>query len=200
MSAWQPAGSVWELSGIFASNTMQLQPSYPHQPINQYVPPRKNSATGWWIAGGVVVGIFLLFVIIGIATNYNEGYYEDGYYENGTVTQSVFHSKFSNLPESEKERAISDLTKRMDNFFLRILKNDEALMQLIVLAAMSDDSDYNLLDRRFGKDVEKIFTDWANTHRLNLDDRGLAEYLEYDFPADYMLHLVSLLMNDFSYY
>jgi len=191
MSAWQPAGSVGELSWIFAPYQAYAppQPQYqqPLQPYNQYAPPRKSSASGWWIAGGVAAGLFFLLMFVGIAKDSGGTYYEGG-------------TKFSNMTAGEQGRAIDDLTNRLDNYLIKIVKDDEQLMQFILVAAMSGDSDYSPFERKYGRDIERIGNEWAKAHNLNLNDDVLLNYLEYDFVVDYILHLYSLMMKDYSYY
>ena len=201
MSEWQPAGSIAELSYFFATPPAPpplpaytpFQQAYKQQPYHASLPTKKSNK-GWWIVGGVAAGIVLLFIIIGISMGD-----EDGYYEDGTVRQSVMKTKYSSLSSSEKELLNDDLFQRMDNYFLGILNDGDALMKVILLGVVSGTGDYNLLERKFGKDLEKIYEDWVTANRLDANDRKLQEYLENEFETDYMLHLVSLLMKEMGF-
>jgi pSer/pThr/pTyr-binding forkhead associated (FHA) protein len=150
------------------------------------VPGRRRN--GFLIGVGTFVAVIaisagLYFFSSDFQEGFNEVYKTSGISLPGEV-------RFSSLSYEKQKKLKTDLFERLDRYFLSLIKDDEALMRLLLLSTMSENS--NLLEKRIEKEMVKVVEQWASDNNIDVEDWASTDAEE--FVADYILHLVQLVM------
>jgi hypothetical protein len=145
-----------------------------------------SSRNGVLIGAGIFVAVIALLAgLYFFSPDFRKGFNEEFNKATGIILPGSV--RFSSLSTEEQKKLKADLFERLDRYFLSIIKNDEALMRLFMLGAISENSE--LLEKRIGKEMIEIVKQWGIDNDIDLEDWGNSMDAE-EFAVDYLMHLM----------
>ncbi|MDR1407424.1 MAG: hypothetical protein LBJ23_05185, partial [Tannerella sp.] len=161
----------------------------PPPPYNAKSSGNSGVLKGCMIAAGIFVAVIIAFCVglYFFNDDFREGFNEGMEEESGYNFSSQV--KYSNLSSAEQEKLMNDLYERLDEFFLTALQDDEQLMQLLFIGAISGENEAlsdKMFEKKFGNKMINLVEKWVKDSNINADDFG-SSIDEDEFAAGYFL-------------